>query len=88
MSLASCIHNACVATQNGHVVASSAPGFWAGPWHGLIFPLAWIVSLFTDSVAVYAVPNDGGWYNFGYFLGIVVFGVGAKRGHQAAVNRR
>ena len=81
MSLASCIHNACVATQDAHTVVASAPGFWAGLWHGFIFPLAWIVSLFTDSVAVYAVPNDGGWYNFGYFLGIVVFGVGARKTH-------
>lgn len=87
MSLASCIHNACVATQAAHTVAAGAPGFWAGLWHGLIFPLAWVVSLFTNSVAVYAVPNNGGWYNFGYFLGIVVFGVGAKRGHTAVVRR-
>ena len=28
---------------------------------------------------VYAVPNNGGWYDFGYFLGIVVFGVGARK---------
>ena len=34
-------------------------------------------------VAVYAVPNNGGWYDFGYFLGIVVFGVGAKRGQSS-----
>jgi hypothetical protein len=26
-----------------------------------------------------AVPNDGGWYDFGYFLGIVWFGVGARQ---------
>ncbi len=25
------------------------------------------------------MPNDGGWYDFGYFLGIVVFGVGARK---------
>ena len=83
----SCIHNACVAVQSAATVAPGAPGFWAGLWHGLIFPLAWIVSLFTDSVAVYAVPNNGGWYNFGYFLGIVVFGVGAKRTHTVVVRR-
>lgn len=87
MSIASCIHNACVATQAPHTVSAGAPGFWAGLWHGLIFPLAWIVSLFTNAVAVYAVPNDGVWYNFGYFLGIVVFGVGAKRGHTVVVRR-
>lgn len=87
MSLASCIHNACVATQDAHAVAAGAPGFWAGLWHGLIFPLAWVVSIFTNTVAVYAVPNNGGWYNFGYFLGIVVFGVGAKRGHTVYRDR-
>jgi hypothetical protein len=83
----SCLHHVCVATQDAHAVAASAPGFWLGLWHGFIFPLAWIVSLFTNAVAVYAVPNAGGWYNFGYFLGIVVFGVGAKRGHSIAVRR-
>jgi hypothetical protein len=87
MSLASCLHNACVAVQDAHTVAANAPGFWQGLWHGLIFPLAWVVSLFTNTVAVYAVPNDGGWYNFGYFLGIVVFGVGAKRTHTVVVRR-
>ena len=25
------------------------------------------------------MPNNGGWYDFGYFLGIVVFGVGARK---------
>ena len=57
------------------------PGFLLGLWHGFIFPVAWIVSLFTDKVAIYAVPNNGGWYDFGYFLGIVVFGVGARKSH-------
>jgi hypothetical protein len=72
---------ACAATQNAAAVAPTAPGFWLGLWHGFIFPVAWIVSLFTDQVAIYAVPNDGGWYDFGYFLGIVVFGVGARKSH-------
>ena len=67
------------ATQQPDAVAPTAPGFLLGLWHGFIFPVAWIVSLFTDTVAVYAVPNNGGWYDFGYFLGIVVFGVGARK---------
>lgn len=78
---------ACAATQSSQAVAPGAPGFWLGLWHGFIFPVAWIVSLFTDQVAVYAVPNNGGWYNFGYFLGIVVFGVGAKKGGDRAIHR-
>jgi hypothetical protein len=89
IALPACLHTACVATQASHSVADSAPGFWYGLWHGLIFPLAWIASLFTDKVAIYSVPNDGGWYNFGFFLGIVVFGVGASRGgHRVVVQRR
>ena len=71
--------NACVATQATSAVAAGAPGFWMGLWHGFIFPVAWIVSLFTSQVSIYAVPNNGGWYDFGYFLGIVVFGVGARK---------
>ena len=71
--------SACAATQNSAAVAPTAPGFLLGLWHGFIFPVAWIVSLFTDKVAIYAVPNNGGWYDFGYFLGIVVFGVGARK---------
>ena len=71
--------SACAATQQSDAVASSAPGFLLGLWHGFIFPVAWIVSLFMQDVAVYAVPNNGGWYDFGYFLGIVVFGVGARK---------
>ena len=51
-------------------------------WHGFIFPVAWIVSLFTDQIAVYAVPNNGGWYDFGYFVGIVFLGVGARSSNE------
>jgi hypothetical protein len=70
---------ACAATQSPTMVAPAAPGFWLGLWHGFIFPVAWLVSLFTDKVAIYAVPNNGGWYDFGFFLGVVVFGVGARK---------
>src|SRR4051794_12914477 len=70
--------SAC-ATQSAAAVAPAAPGFLLGLWHGFIFPVAWVLSLFMPDVAVYAVPNNGGWYDFGYFLGIVVFGVGARK---------
>ena len=69
---------ACASQSSGQVVQTGAPGFWLGVWHGFIFPVAWVVSLFTDDIAVYAVPNNGGWYDFGYFVGIVFLGVGAR----------
>ena len=72
---------AACAVQAGRAVAPAAPGFLLGVWHGFIFPIAWLLSLFMPEVAVYAVPNNGGWYDFGYFLGIVVFGVGARKTH-------
>lgn len=45
-------------------------GFWYGFWHGLIFPFAWIGSLFLEDIAVYAIYNNGGWYDFGFMLGV------------------
>ena len=57
---------------------AQTPGFWWGLWHGFIFPFAFIIGLFKPDVAVYAVPNNGTWYDFGYFVGIVFLGVGAR----------
>jgi hypothetical protein len=78
---------ACAATQAPDAVAPHAPGFWLGLWHGFIFPVAWLVSLFSGQVAIYAVPNNGGWYDFGFFLGVVVFGVGARKSHIVTRDR-
>ncbi len=69
---------ACVAKQAPTAIQANSPGFLEGVWHGFIFPIAWIISLFTDDIAVYAVPNNGTWYDFGYFVGIVFLGVGAR----------
>lgn len=60
----------------------SAPGFLWGLWHGFVFPFAWIGSLFDPDIAVYAVPNRGGWYDFGFFLGITVLGGGSWFGSR------
>ena len=75
---ASLLLSACAATQQAAVVEAAAPGFWLGVWHGFIFPVAFVVSLFMPEVALYAVPNNGGWYDFGFFVGIVFIGVGAR----------
>ena len=79
--------SACAATQQPDAVASSAPGFLLGLWHGFIFPVAWLVSLFVDKVAVYAVPNNGGWYDFGFFLGVTVLGGGSHFSARKAGKR-
>lgn len=54
-------------------------GFLYGLWHGTILPVAWFISLFDDSVAIYAIYNNGGWYDFGFILGAAgVLGGGAS----------
>lgn len=44
-------------------------GFWGGLWHGIIAPFSFFMSIFSDDYCIYAVNNNGGWYNFGYLLG-------------------
>jgi hypothetical protein len=48
-------------------------GFWYGWWHGYIALISWVVSLFDDSVAVYAIYNNGCWYDFGFLSGVGLF---------------
>jgi len=59
-------------------------GFWLGLWHGLISPVTFIVSLFSKTVRLYEVHNNGGWYNFGFVLGAGLFLSGGIFGHKKA----
>lgn len=53
-------------------------GFWRGLWNGVISPITFVVSLFDRTVQIYEVHNNGGWYNLGFLMGvIVIFGGGA-----------
>lgn len=73
--LASC---ADVQPQVSECVNGHTYGFWAGLWHGWIIGFSFIGSLFSDDIAIWAVNNNGGWYAFGFVLGIGVFGGGIK----------
>lgn len=57
-------------------------GFWMGLVQGFIAPITFIISLFTDDVAMYAVNNNGGWYDFGFLLGIGGFSGGILKGRR------
>jgi hypothetical protein len=57
-------------------------GFWLGVWHGLIAPITFIVSLFSDKVGIYDVHNSGSWYNFGFVLGAGLFLSGGILGRK------
>ena len=76
----------CAAGPNPALDTGPDPaGFWLGLWHGFILPVTFVVSLFTDNVSIYEVQNSGGWYDFGYVLGLVaVLGGGGGGGSVAA----
>jgi hypothetical protein len=52
--------------------AYDPPGFWMGLLHGFFIPFSFIGSLFAD-VRIYAFPNSGIWYDFGFLLGASTF---------------
>jgi hypothetical protein len=52
--------------------AYNPPGFLMGLLHGFIIVFSFVGSLFTD-VRIYAFPNSGGWYDFGYLIGAGIF---------------
>ena len=63
-------------------------GFWQGLWHGFISFFTFIVSLFNDNVNVYEVHNNGGWYNFGFIMGVSMFFGGSGGGSCRAYSKK
>jgi hypothetical protein len=60
-------------------VDGKSAGFWSGLWHGVISPVTFIISLFSDNVNIYEVYNSGNWYDFGFMFGVsIIFGGGAR----------
>jgi hypothetical protein len=57
------------------------PGFLLGLFHGVTMFFSLIGSIFTD-YRIYAFPNSGGWYDFGYVLGAASAFGGAGAGSR------
>lgn len=73
----------CVAGPNALVntpdEAGRVAGFWQGLWHGIIAPVTFVISLFSDTVHVFETHNNGNWYVFGFLLGLMaVWGGGGR----------
>ena len=73
----------CAAGTNPTVdvldAAGKSAGFWSGLWHGVISPITFVISLFSDNVNVYEVYNSGNWYDFGFMFGVsLIFGGSAR----------
>lgn len=83
---------ACVAGPNPEVGSAAegevAAGFLLGLWHGIIAPVTFVVSLFSDNVNLYEVRNNGNWYDFGFVLGAGILFGGGTRGARATRRAR
>jgi hypothetical protein len=63
-------------------------GFFMGLWHGIISMITLVVGIFTDSVQVYERNNTGGWYDFGFLLGVSsTWGGGSTTAYHRARRR-
>jgi hypothetical protein len=69
-------------SQEGEVA-----GFWLGLWHGFISPVTFLISLFSDTVFVFEVHNNGNWYVFGFLLGASIIFGGGGGGAASRKNR-
>lgn len=79
---------ACAA-GNSQFSEQDPAGFWYGLWHGIISVIALIIHLFNDHVMVYEIHNTGGWYDFGFLLGvIVVWGGGCHMKCKSAARKK
>jgi hypothetical protein len=89
-ALALVVLSGCAAGPNDLVnspdTEGNIAGFWLGLWHGIIAPVTFIISLFSDNVHMYEVHNNGNWYNFGYLLGLAIIlgggGTASKRSRR------
>lgn len=81
--------SACAAGPNdAQGTGPDQAGFWLGLWQGFISPVTFVISLFDHDVNIYEVHNVGGWYNFGFLVGVAVTFSGAAGGGSSGHRRR
>lgn len=80
--LASC------AAGNEQFTQDSPAGFLMGIWHGIISIISLIIHVFNDSVRIYEVNNTGGWYDFGFLIGVITIWGGGSHVSGKSVERK
>jgi hypothetical protein len=72
-----------------HVQAPHIKGFWSGLWDGITAIFAFFLNLLgLGHYNIYEVHNNGGWYNFGFLLGIGAFSSGSVSGSVTVARSR
>ena len=67
--------SACATRPMGH---TSDPAFVRGLVDGLLAPISFAISLFSETVRMYQFPNVGRWYDFGFLIGLSFWGGGGS----------
>ena len=81
--LASCTAGDPQFTENNQA------GFWYGLWHGVISVITLIIHIFNENVGVYEINNTGGWYDFGFLLGVIfIWGGGSHVSCKTATEKQ
>ena len=64
-------------------------GFFYGLWHGVISFITMIIHIFNDGVMVYETNNTGGWYDFGFLIGVTsIWGGGCHLKCKSAADKK
>lgn len=59
------------------LIQPGSRGFFFGLWDGAIAPISFLISLFDSEVRIYAYPNSGLWYDFGFLIGLTCWAGGS-----------
>jgi len=77
-------------TAGGAQFTQDTPaGFWYGFWHGIIAFISLVIHIFNENVAVYEINNTGGWYDFGFLLGVIfIWGGSSQVSYKSAEKKK
>lgn len=73
LGLATLTLSACAERPMGH---PGDPALVRGIIDGLLAPISFVLSLFSEHIRMYQFPNVGRWYDLGFLLGLSAWGGG------------
>lgn len=80
---------AACAAGSAEFSAQEPAGFFYGIWHGIISFISLVIHIFNDNVLIYETNNTGGWYDFGFLIGVTsIWGGGCHFTCKSAADRK
>ena len=77
------------AAGNSQFTPDAPAGFLWGLWHGMIALISLVIHIFNENVAFYEIHNTGGWYDFGFLMGVTcIWGGGSHMSCKSSAKRK